>query len=1041
MFSKNLSAKLILLSVLSTQPALSSAATYFVDASFGKDTNDGLSATQTGNSGPWRSLATLSARPFLPGDTIRLKCGETWHETLALSTSGSQTSAITITSYPEDCAQKPAIDGSTPVPATSWKQYKGNIYTARSPLEWIPNGNFDLGNSSWRTYSPNGDHRLTTTTTDCAPQSTSCIQFYAGASTRNGIISSSRLSIEPKVYTASFSLKAAPGQKIWVVLRRDGSPWDSLGLDQIITGNGTWQTFSINFRGTADTQTARLDFEAQPNSTIKIDSVSLTSPLAAAHQLVSDGTQLQVARHPNPGHNVLRPESPYFIISENSDRLTENGRTGSSFIATGSDFSVPAGISLQNTKIRIRTNAWMMDDRKILSSSGTTITLDRSTSYPLSKGWGFLLLDELWMLDSPSEWHYKSDGNTIFTWMPDGLAPSGKVRIATLDTGVALSGRSNIVVKNLEIKHFRTAINIKNSSGISLIENKIHDTTTDAIDASSSSNALVAGNTIEATGRDAISGFDATTGRFATGMTVSGNIIRDTGVRISNQKVSSTPTRSYAAIRPGTASRVTGNRIINTGYHGIWIMADSEVSGNYIESPCTVLDDCGGIYIRTTDSNSTVTNNVINSVNGAIEGKPFHYSQGQGIFLDDHTSNVIITENKSISADNGIQLHNAYNNTIRENSFFESRKSQIWLQATTNKKNTEGDVFNNRIEFNSIVPLSTSTGVHLETSFSSTLGFAELRENRYYNMITMLVARETINGITTNFNLSEWQSHEELGLARNLDTQSISISPGSSALFKVSSMNMVKNGDMTAGATYWEHWNSTAPFGELKTEPGRDGLVLSYTAGGSLGLVSSSRFSVQKDTIYRMTFDLRSGMDNQATLVGVRRGGGGTNGFEWLMPAPIVYASTSWKRYAITFSASKSITAGDPITGDSGARIDFQVSTPGQQIWIDNVEIVQLAPVGTELRSRVLLNPTEYSIEIDCNDTVGASNFCSRYVSFPDGTSVSWPMLLSSTDAYFVYSQGDTLIDSDADGIGDIQDDCPDTRQNEVVNSKGCGLR
>jgi hypothetical protein len=56
--------------------------TYYVDASTGNDTNDGLSAGSA-----WQTLSFVNAQAFLPGDRILLKCGESWPEELVISAS------------------------------------------------------------------------------------------------------------------------------------------------------------------------------------------------------------------------------------------------------------------------------------------------------------------------------------------------------------------------------------------------------------------------------------------------------------------------------------------------------------------------------------------------------------------------------------------------------------------------------------------------------------------------------------------------------------------------------------------------------------------------------------------------------------------------------------------------------------------------------------------------------------------------------------------------------------------------------------------
>ena len=55
--------------LLTLAPALY-AATYYVDATLGKDTNDGLSQTAV-----WKTIAKVDASRFLPGDQILFKGG------------------------------------------------------------------------------------------------------------------------------------------------------------------------------------------------------------------------------------------------------------------------------------------------------------------------------------------------------------------------------------------------------------------------------------------------------------------------------------------------------------------------------------------------------------------------------------------------------------------------------------------------------------------------------------------------------------------------------------------------------------------------------------------------------------------------------------------------------------------------------------------------------------------------------------------------------------------------------------------------------
>lgn len=69
------------------------AATYYISNS-GCDNNDGTSETR-----PWKTLGKINATLLLPGDVVKLKCGDTWWGQLVLSASGTTDKPILITHY------------------------------------------------------------------------------------------------------------------------------------------------------------------------------------------------------------------------------------------------------------------------------------------------------------------------------------------------------------------------------------------------------------------------------------------------------------------------------------------------------------------------------------------------------------------------------------------------------------------------------------------------------------------------------------------------------------------------------------------------------------------------------------------------------------------------------------------------------------------------------------------------------------------------------------------------------------------------------
>src|SRR5262249_47660098 len=120
-------------------------ATYYVDSTAGSDAYTGTQASPSGGNGPWLSLGRVGATSLVPGDTVLLKCGGTWRESLVVSGSGTAANLIRIGSYPSVCPSgtNPVIDGSVAVPADSWQLYSGRIYRTTLPISLILNGTFD----------------------------------------------------------------------------------------------------------------------------------------------------------------------------------------------------------------------------------------------------------------------------------------------------------------------------------------------------------------------------------------------------------------------------------------------------------------------------------------------------------------------------------------------------------------------------------------------------------------------------------------------------------------------------------------------------------------------------------------------------------------------------------------------------------------------------------------------------------------------------------------------------------------------------------
>jgi parallel beta-helix repeat protein len=112
-----------LLFLLAFAPALY-AATYYVDATMGKDTNDGLAEVTA-----WKTIAKVNVSRFIPGDQILFKRGEVWREMLKVASSGTEQKSISYGAY--GAGELPVITGLDSVQV--WELETGYVYRAEGP--------------------------------------------------------------------------------------------------------------------------------------------------------------------------------------------------------------------------------------------------------------------------------------------------------------------------------------------------------------------------------------------------------------------------------------------------------------------------------------------------------------------------------------------------------------------------------------------------------------------------------------------------------------------------------------------------------------------------------------------------------------------------------------------------------------------------------------------------------------------------------------------------------------------------------------------
>lgn len=1013
--------------------------TYYVDAVNGQDVWSGTTATPLGSrptDGPWQSLKTVAERSFRPGDTILLKCGQTWREPLSLGSSGNAASPITVGTYPDGCTDKPLIDGTTAVPSQAWSLHSGKIFKTQLPLDLLADQPLNVGAANWAVWSTNGDARISSSSI-CGTRTPPCMAATSGASGQTAVYGP-LLSLGPNYsYTLRFSAKAPVGVTFKALIRRNSDPWDTFGVNQAIVGTGDWVAYTFDFTPTTSVQTARFNIEIPPGSvSVSVDDLTLTQNATSVLAVNMNGRSLAQAHHPNAGHDPIKPTSVYFKVGANS---IANAAPGSDYLIVGDNFNLGTSGTVQaGQKLLLRSTPWLIEERTIAGMSGSTLQFSPPSLHAPTTESGFVLVGSLWMLDEPGEWHYDATTRTLYVWMPDSLAPGKRISVTTLATGVDLTARSYVNIKGLGIRGVGVGVQMAQSVGISVRSTSISDTVRTGIDISAASAGILERNILQRTGADAIARIAPAA--MPNQMVISSNTVLDSAVTTLATGQWSLPTFSVAAIHTGTSATVTENSITRSAYHGIMGRAGTEISRNVVTGSCAVMDDCGGIYVMGDGNNNTISGNVISDLQGSTAGTARSVPLVVGIYLDELSSGVTVRGNTVVNAEHGILLHNANSNLIEGNTLYGNRSNQLWLSASSATQQATGDVYNNTVRSNQFFSTTTTPAVLQETLFSSPTAFASYDGNIYSALTNSYLVREKSATADQMYTLPTWKAATDATGHRNLEPNGRQVTPVGYTSFEVSGPSIVTNGDFANGIGDWQHWSLRLPAAQMALENAGGFQAIRLTGGEPYSLFYPQNFGVVAGQVYRLAFDMKTGVQNQRVTVALKRGGGGSNGFELLSDGfQYLYGSTAWKRYTVTFKANKTVNFQDPMTGDNGARLEFRDVMRGEVIRLARIELVPTRAVGTILRTNILVNKLNTLATAAC-PAQGASAVCTQYVDFLNSQPVGWPVTLGPLGSQIVYTRDSSIVDSDNDGISDLQDFCPETPLGLVSNARGCAI-
>lgn len=405
--------------------------------------------------------------------------------------------------------------------------------------------------------------------------------------------------------------------------------------------------------------TILVDWHAYSDS---VYSASLDSPVS---QVLVDGVVQAPARYPAQG--LLY-----------ADGALAGGRKGSTGLVDTALVGAPvSALPTNGARVMVRTVGWKIESVGLASATGNRLRFTQATEYPVRKGSGYYLEGARWMVDDAPGWFLDGAGQQFYLHLPLGANPAGRtVEVAGAEPGLRLTRQSHVVVEGLRIRGAGAdGIRVEGGNGIVLRDMEVLQSGRDGIAGTDGAVLRIENSKVQASGRDGIALLQA------HGSQVVGNNVDESGTIGGPRNV-------YAAINAGRSSyvRIERNSIRGAGYIGIRFGSHTQVVNNAVRDACLVLDDCGAIYTWTNAErvlalSSVVRGNVIENVVGNHDGNPEPWTLAAGIYLDDLTNGVLVEGNTIRAAERGIYLHNAFDNSVVQNTVFGNRAYSLFLAS------------------------------------------------------------------------------------------------------------------------------------------------------------------------------------------------------------------------------------------------------------------------------------------------------------------------------------------------------------------------
>ncbi|GEM_PF-3060405 len=649
-------------------------------------------------------------------------------------------------------------------------------------------------------------------------------------------------------------------------------------------------------------------------------------------QLFLNGERQTLARYPNRGYLTIDADSP-------ANQVVDYDLTQPDDYWNGAD-------------IYMRTWAWRIEKKKVIDyiKNDGLITLDSETASSNREGWGYYLENKFEELDSPGEWYYDESTDKLYFWPPAGTdLNTEKVEVSTIAS--CFSSERSIEYVRIE------DLDIRNFSQYGIVFS----------DVAKPSNIEIVNNDISNIGLQGI--------RLCNGSEIS----------VENNKVWNIY-QGYGqdgaiVLRSPYLSKIIGNEVFNCANEGIWYWNGSEgiiqdnlvydigyigiriggyedspdsnnlITGNIVKRTCLTLDDGGGIYGQFIHRD-TISNNIVEDVIGNADGRPEDdtiASEAVGIYLDDRSRDVTVTDNTVRNASWGIFLHDASNNTVRGNLVYSARKAALRISS--------GDISGNIVENNTFytAPFADAAVSEHASSLGNIDEYADYEYNYYAQPLNNYAFKRKYvadGWVTELLHLSEWQAYSGEDIYSESLDNFFTFEPYETVYRGV---DFIENGKFDSPTTAgWTPWPSTTEISIDENSPLDGNALKVYSNDNSqsdVGLVYY-RFPVEKDKYYRISFSVYSYKED-TLKVSLRSN---VSPYTYLSETETVDMKPERQEYALILKASDN---------EPDARLEFKFNSLDTTFWLDNITLYEVETYANNLAdySSIFINYDRVSNE------------------------------------------------------------------------------